>query len=91
MSKPELNPEIADDVPWSETITDYDERHLIVYLRLLDAVAAGASDEAMSRNVLGIDPTREDERARNALASHLRRARWMSEKGYRHLLNAGAH
>ncbi|PKQ01744.1 MAG: hypothetical protein CVT73_21830, partial [Alphaproteobacteria bacterium HGW-Alphaproteobacteria-12] len=33
MSKPELNPEIADDVPWSETITDYDERHLIVYLR----------------------------------------------------------
>ncbi|MBX3494465.1 MAG: DUF2285 domain-containing protein [Parvibaculum sp.] len=91
MSKPELNPEIADDVPWSETITDYDERHLIVYLRLLDAVAAGASDEAMSRNVLGIDPTREAERARNALASHLRRARWMSEKGYRHLLNAGAH
>ncbi len=91
MSKPELNHEIADDVPWSETITDYDERHLIVYLRLLDAVAAGASDEAMSRNVLGIDPTREAERARNALASHLRRARWMSEKGYRHLLNAGAH
>ncbi len=91
MSKPELNPEIADDVPWSETITDYDERHLIVYLRLLDTVAAGASDEAMSRTVLGIDPTREAERARNALASHLRRARWMSEKGYRHLLNAGAH
>lgn len=91
MPKPELNPEIVEDVPWSETVTDYDERHLIVYLRLLDAVAAGTSDEAMSRIVLGIDPAREAERSRNALASHLRRARWMTEKGYRHLLNASVH
>lgn len=91
MPKPELNPEIAQDVPWSETITDYDECHLIVYLRLLDAVAAGVSDEAMSRIVLGIDPAREPERSSKALASHLRRARWMTEKGYRHLLTAGTH
>ena len=91
MPKPELNPEIVEDVPWSETITDYDERHLIVYLRLLDAVAAGASAEALSSIVLGIDPAREAERSRNALASHLRRARWMSDNGYRHLLTTGAH
>ncbi|MBX3494123.1 MAG: DUF2285 domain-containing protein [Parvibaculum sp.] len=89
MPKPELKPEIADDVPWSETVTDYDERHLIVYLRLLDAVAAGASDEAMSKIVLGIDPSHEVERSRTALASHLRRARWMTERGYRRLLATG--
>lgn len=88
MSKPELNPEIADDVPWSETITDYDERHLIVYLRLLDAVAAGATNEEMSRLILGIDPLGAPERSKRALKSHLRRARWMSESGYRHLLDS---
>ncbi len=31
MPKPELNPEIVEDVPWSETITDYDERHPVSY------------------------------------------------------------
>lgn len=86
MSKPELNPEIIDEVPWSETITDYDRRHLIVYLQLLDADATGASDEAMSKMVLGIDPMRGAQRARKVLASHLRRAKWMMNEGYRHLL-----
>src|SRR5487761_1194212 len=43
MTRPrvELNPAIADDVPWSDTITAYDEAHFVVYLRLLDAVADG--------------------------------------------------
>ena len=88
MTRPrvELNPAIADDVPWSDTITAYDEAHFVVYLRLLDAVADGANDDEMARIVLGIDPQREPERARRALESHLRRARWMTEKGYRHLL-----
>ncbi|HVB18369.1 MAG TPA: DUF2285 domain-containing protein [Stellaceae bacterium] len=85
-SRVDLNPTIADDVPWSDTITAYDEAHFVVYLRLLDASADGASDEEMARIVLGIDPRREPERARRALESHLRRARWMTETGYRHLL-----
>lgn len=36
----ELDPDVADDVPWSENITPYDEAHFITYLRLLDAQAA---------------------------------------------------
>lgn len=88
MPKPELHPEIADNAPWSENVTDYDERHLIVYLRLLDAVAAGATNEEMSRLILGIDPLDAPERSKRALKSHLRRARWMSKSGYRHLLDS---
>jgi hypothetical protein len=86
MPKVEINPEIADEVPWSDKLTDYDERHFIVYLRLLDASADGATEDEMSRIVLGIDATKEPQRARKALESHLRRARWMTEHGYRHLL-----
>lgn len=78
---------IADDVPWSEKITLYDETHFVAYLRLLDASAAGASDAEMCRLVLGIDPVKEPDRAKRALESHLRRARWMTEHGYRHLLS----
>lgn len=87
MPKVEKNPEIADEVPWSEQVTDYDERHFIVYLRLLDASADGASNDEMCRIVLGIDPAKEPERAKQALDSHLRRARWMTEHGYRDLLS----
>jgi hypothetical protein len=80
------NPEILDDVPWSETLTPYDETHLVAYLRLLDASDDDASTEEMARIVLGIDPHRDPDRAERIVASHLRRARWMTETGYRHLL-----
>ncbi len=80
------NPEIADEVPWSDTVTPYDEAHFVVYLRLLDAAAEGADEDEMSRIVLGIDPARESERARKALKSHLERARWMARSGYRDLM-----
>ena len=87
MPKAETNPEIADEVPWSEHVTDYDERHFIVYVRLLDASADGATDDEMSRVVLGIDPLKEPVRAQRALESHLHRAQWMTEHGYRDLLS----
>ena len=77
---------IADEVPWSEKITKYDEAHFVSYLRLLDASVSGASDAEMCRIVLGIDAAKEPDRAKRALESHLRRARWMTEHGYRHLL-----
>lgn len=86
MSNPHPNPSVADEVPWSDDITAYDERHFVVYLRLLDASADGATPEEMSRVVLGIDPAREPERARKALRSHLKRAHWMTQAGYRQLL-----
>jgi hypothetical protein len=40
--------------------------------------------------VLHLDPDREPERARRAWETHLARARWMTEQGYRHLLRGGA-
>ena len=80
------NQPIADDVPWSNSITAYDEAHLVVYLRLLDATADGASKNEMAKIILGIDPAKEPQRAERVVDSHLRRARWMSRVGYRHLL-----
>lgn len=87
MPNVERNAAVADEVPWAEHVTEYDERHFVVYLRLLDASAGGATNEEMSRLVLGIDPLKEAGRARRALDSHLRRARWMTEHGYRDLLS----
>lgn len=81
-----LNPEISDEVPWSDGLTAYDESHLIVYVRLLDALAEGASEAEMARIILGIDPAKEPARAHKAVSSHLKRAQWMTESGYRHLL-----
>lgn len=77
---------IADDVPWSDGITAYDESHFVIYLRLLDATADGASADDMAQIVLGIDPAKEPDRARKALDSHLRRARWMTEQGYQRFI-----
>lgn len=77
---------IADEVPWSEELTAYDREHLTVYLRLLDAKAEGTSPREMARVILEIDPDRDPQRADRAAASHLRRAEWMSARGYRELL-----
>jgi hypothetical protein len=76
---------IADEAPSSRSLTAYDIGHLVLYLQLLDARADGAADEEMAREILGIDPTREPDRARRSLETHLRRARWMRETGYRYL------
>lgn len=86
MAGPETEPEVADEAPWSDEITGYDEKHSVTYLRLLDADNEQASWEDMARIVLEIDPDKEPGRARKAVESHLRRARWMTEKGYKHFL-----
>jgi len=46
----------------------------------------GADWTDVARIVLHLDPDREPERARRAWETHLARARWMTEHGYRHLL-----
>jgi hypothetical protein len=38
------------------------------------------------RVLFGLDPEREPDRAKIVHDSHLARAHWMSETGYRHLL-----
>jgi hypothetical protein len=90
MESPPLNPPVEDVAPTAAILTGYDEQHVVTYLRLLDADAEGADWQEVARIVLHIDPTHEPERARRAWESHLARARWMTEKGYRHLLLGGA-
>ena len=85
MTEPNPTPVVADEVPWSEGITEYDTRHDETYIRLLDADIEGLAKDEMARRILGIDPANEPERARKAVESHLARARWMTEVGYRHL------
>ena len=71
-----------------DTPTDYDHEHLVTYLRLLDADTEGADWAEVARIVLHIDPKQEPERARRAWESHLTRAKWMMEHGYRDLLES---
>ena len=86
MKPPPLDPKIADAPPTSNELTDYDHSMLIVYLRLLDAAAEGADWREVARIVLKTDPEKEPARARRVYDTHLARARWMTEHGYRHLL-----
>jgi hypothetical protein len=88
MKKPGLNPDVADTAPTDPALTGYDQDHLVTYLRLLDADAEGADWREVARIVLHIDPDREPDRARHAFKSHMARAKWMTEHGYRHLLRS---
>lgn len=89
MQTPPLDPDVADSAPDDPVLTVYDERHLVTYWRLLDAAAEGADWKEVARIVLRIDPDREPTRARNAFDTHLARANWMADHGYRHLLRGG--
>ncbi|MBX3525824.1 MAG: DUF2285 domain-containing protein [Rhodoblastus sp.] len=86
MRKPQLNPTVSDHAPTNPMLTDYDQQHLVTYMRLLDAEAESANWREVAKIVLRIDPDREPERARSAYDTHLERAKWMVEHGYRHLL-----
>lgn len=86
MVKPSMNAPVADEAPTEDALTDYDRLHLITYLRLLDAAEAKADWREVAWVVLGIDPAHEPERARRCHDTHLARARWMTEAGYRDLL-----
>jgi hypothetical protein len=90
MEKPPLDPDVADVAPSAPTLTGYDQEHLVTYLRLLDADTEGADWREVARIVLHIDPDRDPDRARHSFDSHLARAKWMTEHGYRHLLRGGA-
>lgn len=89
MQRPPFDPDVADTAPADTVLTRYDEEHIITYLRLLDADAEGADWREVTQIVLHIDPEREPARARQAFDSHLARAKWMTEHGYRHLLRGG--
>ncbi|MHB8884395.1 MAG: DNA -binding domain-containing protein [Methylovirgula sp.] len=81
---------ITEEAPSEAQLTDYDRAHLPIYLRLLDAATEGTAWEEAARIVLDIDPVREPERAKLAHDTHLARARWLTEHGYRDLLHDGS-
>lgn len=79
-------PDFADQPPQTAGLSAYDERHLVTYLRLLDAEKDGASWEEAVSIIFAIDPAQEPDRARLVYDSHLTRAKWMTQSGYKHLL-----
>jgi hypothetical protein len=81
----------SDEPPQSSTLTDYDRQHLSLYVRLLDAAEEGAEWTEVVRILFGLDPKRDGERARSIYESHLARAYWMTEHGYRDLLRSALH
>jgi hypothetical protein len=85
-SKPMFDPTIANEAPTAQELTDYDYRSFIVYVRLLDAESDGADWREVARVVLKIDPDKEYVRAKRAYDTHMARAHWMTEQGYRPLL-----
>ncbi|MER8652109.1 hypothetical protein [Mesorhizobium sp. M1121] len=85
MLQPKSITPIADEVPWSESLTSYDRQHFTIYLRILDACADHAGEEEMANRILGIDPSIEPVRAKKAIRSHIDRANWMVTTGYQEL------
>ena len=76
--------------PSTDAITSYDEAHFAIYLRLLDAEAAGIPWDTSAHMVLGLDVAKEPDKARHIWERNLARAEWMTQHGYRHLLKSGA-
>lgn len=78
--------DFEDDPAQPEALTGYDERHLVTYIRILDATAEGADWREIVQILFGIDAAHEPERAKRVHDNHLTRAQWMTTSGYRHLL-----
>lgn len=78
-----------DQPPESAELTDYDRVHMKDYMRVLDAATDGADWREAVNVIFGINPDAEPERAQLIHDSHLTRARWMTEHGYRELFREG--
>ncbi|HGL5074804.1 TPA: DUF2285 domain-containing protein [Burkholderia multivorans] len=81
-------PPFLDAPPISQTLTTYDREHMALYLRLLDSARDGADWREAVEILFGLDPAREPQRCRQIHDSHLERARWMTERGYRELVRS---
>lgn len=79
-------PPFEDRPPQLDRVSAYDERHLASYIRLLDAEAEGADWREAVAIIFGLDPDKEPDRAKLVHDSHLARAHWIRDRGYRHLL-----
>lgn len=80
-----------DQAPEGPCLTDYDRRHIKLYMRLLDAESDGATWQEAVEVLFGISVETDPERARRIHESHLARARWMTEHGYQQLRRGVPH
>jgi Uncharacterized conserved protein (DUF2285) len=78
--------EFADAAPSGKAVTDYDVDHAALYIRLMDAEAAGQDWKIIASQVFGLDVERDPDRAQRVVESHLARALWMRDAGYKGLL-----
>ncbi len=83
--------DFLDEPPESEALTDYDRAHTTLYLRILDAAADGADWREVVSVLFDLDPDDDPKHTRHIHDTHLARARWMTEHGYRHLLRGSSH
>lgn len=78
-----------DEPPVSQALTSYDREHIKLYMRLLDAERDGADWREAVHVLFGLDPESDSERFRSMHDTHLARAHWMTEQGYRELVREG--
>ncbi|RUW18594.1 hypothetical protein [Mesorhizobium sp. M1E.F.Ca.ET.041.01.1.1] len=76
---------VATEVPWSDTLTDYDNEHFTLCMNIHVFTAQNASEEDIALKLLGIDPAKEPSRARKAVKSHLARVQWLVTTGHKGL------
>ena len=74
-----------EDVP---VLTDRDRAYASIYVQLLDATAAGADWQTVSRHVLKLDPNVDVETAKVIFDQFHARAIWMTKVGYKLLLKS---
>jgi hypothetical protein len=83
MKKRPLDSDVADLRPPIQQSLHTTRNISSTYLPILDAHEEGADWRDVARIVLQIDPERGPERARRSFESHLSRARWLTQRGYR--------
>ena len=88
MRRPCLDAPVADEPPASDQLTDYDALHVIHYVILLDAERDQVAWQDVAREALLIDPAKDPVRARQTYETHLARAKWMANSGWKQMLRA---
>jgi hypothetical protein len=83
--------DFLDQPPAGTALTAYDEAHLKLYVRLLDADAEKADWREVVEILFGLDAEAEPERAQRIYDSHLDRAKWMTKSGFCELLQGRLH
>ena len=82
----QLTPQFLDEPPPGQGLTPYEREHMTLYLRLLDAARDGADWREAVQILFGLDPDLDPQRSRHIHDAHLARARWMSERRYREII-----